>query len=76
MWRRIGVAILFGGVGIVFMPHLKTVLEAAMSFISTTSPIITVIKDNVYLIMIGLWVLIIFLILFYHRGSSSESESQ
>lgn len=74
MLRRIGYAILLGVLGIIFMPHLKTVLEAVMSFATSTSPIVNLISNNIYLIMIVLWLLIIALILFWHRGSSNENQ--
>jgi hypothetical protein len=74
MGRRILYAGIIGVLGVIFMPHLKTVVETAMSFASTSSPIVSLIKDNVYLIMIGLWLLIIALVLFWHRGSSNESQ--
>lgn len=76
MLRRIGLAILVGVLGIIFLPHLKTVMEAVMSFATSTSPIVNLISDNIYLIMIGLWLLIIALILFWHRGSSDEKQGQ
>jgi hypothetical protein len=77
MGRRILYVVIIGGLGIIFMPHLKTVVETALTVTSIgASPtgIMKLIYDNIYLIMIGLWLLIMALILFWHRGTPREGQ--
>lgn len=71
MGRRILYAGILGLLGVIFMPHLKTVFETALSF-TTSTGIVKLAVDHIYLIMIVLWLVIIALILFWKRGSSGE----
>lgn len=72
MGSRVLTAIILGILGVVLLPSLKEPTEYIISLGGPYSAFVQLFTDNIYIVMVGGWILTILLLLFWRRRAPTD----
>ena len=67
MGSRILWAVILAVLGVVLLPSMKEPVEYLLSQGEPYSAFVTLFTDNIYLVMVGMWILVVLLLLLWRR---------
>lgn len=73
MGNRILWAVIIGVLGVVLIPYMKSPIELMLSFSEPYPPFVQLLVDNIFLMLFVGWIAVILLLLFWKRGSPSDT---
>lgn len=67
MGKRVLAAVVIGALGVVLLPHLKEPVQIILAFGEPYTPFMQLFTDNIYIVMVVMWVAVILLLLLWRR---------
>lgn len=70
--NRILMAVILGVLGVVLLPYLKEPTEYILSLGGPYSAFVQLFIDNIYIVMVGGWILVLLLLVFWGRRAPTD----